>query len=623
MESVTGQGTLRLDLNASGTGIKDAAGNAISGGFTGGQTYTVDLVAPTVISIIRQNPSAAVTSASSGSLTYRVTFSEIVTGVGISDFTLDKTGTADASIASIDIVSGSAIDVTVNSVTGDGTLRLDLYASETGITDSLGNAITGGYTGGQTYTVDRTAPTLTAGAVSRTSDTSATVKFTSSEAGKYYYVVAASGSAQPTIDTSGAGANCAAAENTISLSTLSAGAKDIYIVVKDTADHVSVDTFKISIPAYVAPSSNGGASSITGTVQKEQRREAGAPTADLQSSTEELKKIFTASELAKMEAGENAKVILKVNDISATVSEEEKKQIAEKLEKDAAVLYVDLSLYKQVGTAAETRVTETSEKIKISLEVPEELWNLSGDTNRTYRVIRIHNGVTDILEGTYDPVTHLFTFETDRFSTYALTYQDEKKATANDKPQVYNDFHHLRLTAKAAETSQTLSFTKVSGADGYLIYGASYGEKNKLKKLGEVSDTVLTFTHKKLKKASYYKYQVKAYQIVDGKKVILATSKEIYSVTKGKTYANPTKVTSEVSSVSIAVGKTKSVTCKAVLPKNTKMKKYAAAIRYETTNKDIATVDKTGKIKAQSKGTCYVYAYAQNGVYKKIKVTVK
>jgi hypothetical protein len=116
---------------------------------------------------------------------------------------------------------------------------------------------------------------------------------------------------------------------------------------------------------------------------------------------------------------------------------------------------------------------------------------------------------------------------------------------------------------------------------------------------------------------------VKAYQLVDGKKVILATSKVIYSVTEGKTYANPKKVTSEVSSVSMVAGETTSVTCKAVLPENRKMKKYAAAIRYEASNKNIATVDKTGKIKAQSKGTCYVYAYAQNGVYKKIKVTVK
>jgi len=33
---VTGDGTLRLDLNSSGTGITDAAGNGISGGYTGG-----------------------------------------------------------------------------------------------------------------------------------------------------------------------------------------------------------------------------------------------------------------------------------------------------------------------------------------------------------------------------------------------------------------------------------------------------------------------------------------------------------------------------------------------------------------------------------------------------------
>lgn len=30
-----------------------------------------------------------------------------------------------------------------------------------------------------------------------------------------------------------------------------------------------------------------------------------------------------------------------------------------------------------------------------------------------------------------------------------------------------------------------------------------------------------------------------------------------------------------------------------------------------------------GVVKAKKKGTCYIYAYAQNGVYKKIKITVK
>jgi hypothetical protein len=46
-------------------------------------------------------------------------------------------------------------------------------------------------------------------------------------------------------------------------------------------------------------------------------------------------------------------------------------------------------------------------------------------------------------------------------------------------------------------------------------------------------------------------------------------------------------------------------------------------LRYESTNIKIATVSKTGKIVGKGKGTCYVYAYAQNGVCKKVKVTVK
>ena len=37
----------------------------------------------------------------------------------------------------------------------------------------------------------------------------------------------------------------------------------------------------------------------------------------------------------------------------------------------------------------------------------------------------------------------------------------------------------------------------------------------------------------------------------------------------------------------------------------------------------ISTIDKSGAITAVSKGTCYVYVYAHNGVYDKINVTVK
>lgn len=63
------------------------------------------------------------------------------------------------------------------------------------------------------------------------------------------------GAAEPTINTSGDGTPCGTTEQTITLdsNSLSAGAKDIYIVVKDAAGNVSSSTFRIEIPAYTAP----------------------------------------------------------------------------------------------------------------------------------------------------------------------------------------------------------------------------------------------------------------------------------------------------------------------------------------------------------------------------------
>ena len=102
-----------------------------------------DDVAPTVTSISREG--AARTNASS--LDYTVVFSESVTGVDVSDFNLSTTGTASGNITGIN-GSGSTYTVTVNDVSGDGTLRLDLNSVGTGITDGNHNAIDGGFAGG-------------------------------------------------------------------------------------------------------------------------------------------------------------------------------------------------------------------------------------------------------------------------------------------------------------------------------------------------------------------------------------------------------------------------------------------------------------------------------------------
>lgn len=101
---------------------------------------------------------------------------------------------------------------------------------------------------------DTTAPALSNGTATRDSETNATVKFTSDEAGEYYYEVVDSGATAPDIDTAKTGTACDTTEQTISLDSLTgADAKDIYIVVKDAAGNVS-EKLKITIPAYIAPS---------------------------------------------------------------------------------------------------------------------------------------------------------------------------------------------------------------------------------------------------------------------------------------------------------------------------------------------------------------------------------
>ena len=114
--------------------------------------------------------------------------------------------------------------------------------------------------------VDTVAPTLSNGSATRDSETNATVKFTSNEAGTYYYEVVESSAEAPTIDTTGTGTSCASGENIISLTTLSGtGAKEIYIVVKDAVGNVS-DKLKIAIPAIytLTVNLNGGSGSTTG-----------------------------------------------------------------------------------------------------------------------------------------------------------------------------------------------------------------------------------------------------------------------------------------------------------------------------------------------------------------------
>ena len=200
------------------------------------------------------------------------------------------------------------------------------------------------------------------------------------------------------------------------------------------------------------------------------------------------------------------------------------------------------------------------------------------------------------------------------------------KSDSDPKGSVYGK---LKLkSTKQTKTSETISWTKVSGAKSYVIYGNRCGKSYRMKKLATVTGKSKKFTKvagKKLKKGTYYKYIIVA---LDKNKNVVSTSKLIHVATKGGKVTNPKKVTVKkgkkaVSKVTVKKGKT--VTVKSSVTKASKklkLKKHRV-VKYESSNKKIATVTSKGKIKGIKKGTAYVYAYAQNGVAKRIKVTVK
>ena len=179
------------------------------------------------------------------------------------------------------------------------------------------------------------------------------------------------------------------------------------------------------------------------------------------------------------------------------------------------------------------------------------------------------------------------------------------------------------------KTSLKLRWNKVKGADGYLIYAKKCASKGSYKKIKTIKKKGTTsYTQKKLKKGTYYQYKVVAYKTKGNKKYILSTSMPVYATTKGGKYTNPKSVriikpdrAKKKSEVIIKKGK--KVQLKANIKKGEQAVKEYRKLSYETSNKKIATVSAKGVIKGVRKGTCYVYVYAQNGVYRKVKVTIR
>ena len=222
--------------------------------------------------------------------------------------------------------------------------------------------------------------------------------------------------------------------------------------------------------------------------------------------------------------------------------------------------------------------------------------------------------------------------------TAVLVSRNENSQELNadvKKQSLDNKLLLLKATMVKAKKGKTqsckLSWNKIKDADGYLVYGARITKTKKgskeapMKLLAALKGHNKTkYTHKNLKSNYGYRYQVKAYKLVKGKKKGMNESLIVYTfaLDKNSKYGNPAKITVKKNSLNLLAGKTETIQATVVTEGKKKRKKLCAEKRYLTSDSSIVTVSKNGKITAKKKGECYVYVVAQNGVVKRIKVKV-
>lgn len=267
----------------------------------------------------------------------------------------------------------------------------------------------------------------------------------------------------------------------------------------------------------------------------------------------------------------------------------------------------------------------------ITLHTPYEL--RSGEQSNGIVVYYVdENGNRESCETSYDPVKKLISWKTSHLSVYMIGY-DENRVTPDTDTEDQSALNGsqvsklklpiLLATGKGGNRKITISWRSYEDADGYDCYWSYCDGKRSYKKLATVKAAKDRVTSRRLDNNRRYKYFVAAYKLIDGKKVYIAKSNSLHVALKDAKATNAKKVTVNQTNIRLKAGDTFVVRSRTRL-ENTNKKEllHVAAYRYYTSDQSVASVSKTGKIKALKSGTCVIYVVANNGVYGTIKVTV-
>jgi|GEM_PF-696392 hypothetical protein len=197
-----------------------------------------------------------------------------------------------------------------------------------------------------------------------------------------------------------------------------------YFIVKTAkkADNGNAKTEKSSNTSSTTASSAAGSTDNAITAQSVSGE--GVPAINIASAADQLLNLAKLSEDENkaVKAGNKTQFVLSASGMTPT--KEEIALIQSVLGNNVIGQYLNLNLTFKISGRADRQITDLSAPMYIAITIPQNLVNHDSSIERTYRIVRIHDGVATLIDGNYDAATNQFTFATDGFSTYALVYED-------------------------------------------------------------------------------------------------------------------------------------------------------------------------------------------------------
>ncbi|WP_456034830.1 InlB B-repeat-containing protein [Roseburia inulinivorans] len=208
-----------------------------------------------------------------------------------------------------------------------------------------------------------------------------------------------------------------------------------YFIVKTAkkADNGNAKTEKSSNTSSTTASP--AAESTDNAITAQSVSGEGVPAINIASAADQLLNLAKLSEDENqaVKAGNKTQFVLSASGMTPT--KEEIALIQSVLGNNVIGQYLNLNLTLKISGRADCQITDLSAPMYIAITIPQNLVNHDSSIERTYRIVRIHDGVATLIDGTYDAATNQFTFATDGFSTYALVYEDVNTTLTGRSPK--------------------------------------------------------------------------------------------------------------------------------------------------------------------------------------------